>query len=187
MKNKQCTNYMEQNFAILQQIHQYVHKINIIKTKCIRVQRDRWSNEEDAILFDGVRIYGNRDYDALAALIISKNHNKFTKDYDIFEISFKVSNQNQLNNENNLQLFNTFCTYVELLNVKISFFLLFSEIQISQKLKRTDSLDLITHNHQNQKHCNDDSRYTPTTSYTSTEIAWTKLKFSPVGSARICH
>ncbi|CAL6044509.1 SANT/Myb_domain [Hexamita inflata] len=63
---------MEQNFTMLQQIHQYVHKINIIKTKCIRVQRDRWSNEEDAILFDGVRIYGNHDYDALAALIVSK-------------------------------------------------------------------------------------------------------------------
>ncbi|CAL6068220.1 SANT/Myb_domain [Hexamita inflata] len=64
---------MTQNFVILQQIHQYVHQINAVKTKRAKVSlRDKWSNEEDAILFDAVQIYGNRNCDALAALIVSK-------------------------------------------------------------------------------------------------------------------
>ncbi|CAL6063682.1 SANT/Myb_domain [Hexamita inflata] len=73
MKSKQIVEIMLQNFAILQQIHKYVHQINIIQTKCTRVHRDRWSQEEDAILFDAVNIFGNRDCGVIAALIVSKS------------------------------------------------------------------------------------------------------------------
>ncbi|CAL6033364.1 SANT/Myb_domain [Hexamita inflata] len=70
---KQIVEIMLQNFAILQLIHKYVHQINIIQTKCTRVHRDRWSQEEDAILFDAVNIFGNRDCGVIAALIVSKS------------------------------------------------------------------------------------------------------------------
>ncbi|CAL5994844.1 Hypothetical_protein [Hexamita inflata] len=52
-----------------------------------------------AILFDAVQIYGNRNCDVIAALTISlRLLNKFTNDYDIFEIPSTVSNR-KLNNE----------------------------------------------------------------------------------------
>ncbi|CAL6022565.1 SANT/Myb_domain [Hexamita inflata] len=71
--NKQVAKYMLSNYSVLQQIHLYAHEINRIKTKCNRIQRDRWSKAEDALLFDTVQIIGNRDCDAIAALIGSKS------------------------------------------------------------------------------------------------------------------
>ncbi|CAL6099437.1 SANT/Myb_domain [Hexamita inflata] len=73
MQFKQVSEQMHQNFNILQQIHHYTHEINRIKNQCTRVQRDRWSKAEDQILFDTVQIIGNRDCDAIAALIGSKS------------------------------------------------------------------------------------------------------------------
>ncbi|CAL6107451.1 SANT/Myb_domain [Hexamita inflata] len=70
--NKQVAKQMLSNLSVLQQIHLYVHEINRIKTKCNRIQRDRWSKAEDALLFDTVQIIGNRNCDTLAALIVSK-------------------------------------------------------------------------------------------------------------------
>ncbi|CAL6080954.1 SANT/Myb_domain [Hexamita inflata] len=70
--NKQFTKKMHLNFNILQEIHHYAHEINRIKNKCNRVQRDRWSKAEDALLFDTVQIIGRRNCDAIAALIGSK-------------------------------------------------------------------------------------------------------------------
>ncbi|CAL6031859.1 SANT/Myb_domain [Hexamita inflata] len=67
------TKQMISNFSILQEIHRYTHEINRIKNKCNRIQRDRWSKAEDAILFDTVQIIGNRDCEAIAAVLISKN------------------------------------------------------------------------------------------------------------------
>ncbi|CAL6092980.1 SANT/Myb_domain [Hexamita inflata] len=72
IKNKLLEEQMLSNFVLLQQIHDYSHQINQIKTKCTRVQRDRWSREEDAILFDTVQIIGAKNCITIAALIGSK-------------------------------------------------------------------------------------------------------------------
>ncbi|CAL6022653.1 SANT/Myb_domain [Hexamita inflata] len=64
---------MLSNFHILQQIHQQVHEINRIKNKSKNIQRDRWSKVENNILFDAIQVIGNRDYEAISALIMSKS------------------------------------------------------------------------------------------------------------------
>ncbi|CAL6022645.1 SANT/Myb_domain [Hexamita inflata] len=72
MKQQRLTEQMLSNFSTLQEIHQISHEINRIKTKCTRIHRDRWSQEEDVILFDLLQIIGNRDCNAISALIGSK-------------------------------------------------------------------------------------------------------------------
>ncbi|CAL6080952.1 SANT/Myb_domain [Hexamita inflata] len=60
------------NLLLLQQIHQCTHEIKRNQKLSYRVQRDRWSKEEDSFLFDAVQIIGNHNYNAIAALIGSK-------------------------------------------------------------------------------------------------------------------